>query len=264
MNFWEGIVEDRDDPLQMGRVRVRIFGHHSSNKDEFPTDLLPWANIILPTTNASNSGIGSSPTGMTRGTRVIGFFYDSDEGQQPTILGSLSQVHLDRDKEVLDSFSSSLSQNSFIPEQETLETTPTEVSAVSINPGESPSIENSPNQELPRQNFNNRSSVSEITTNNQNVENSSIQRKIKPVEEGGNLDLGIKIAFFECESYEVILQRSTNSNKADFISYSNRFRFSTNIPSTFDKFPPAINGSKDSNNDCIYTNKIKNYSNQNG
>ena len=127
MKLWEGIVEDRDDPLQMGRVRVRIFSYHTPNINEIPTSGLPWANIILPTTNASNSGVGNSPTGIVLGTRVIGFFADGDEAQQPTILGVLAQVHLKNEQETQEPFSDSLSANGFIPEQEQFETLPVEV-----------------------------------------------------------------------------------------------------------------------------------------
>jgi hypothetical protein len=38
-----GIVEDRNDPLFLGRCRVRIMGLHNFNKNEVPTESLPWA-----------------------------------------------------------------------------------------------------------------------------------------------------------------------------------------------------------------------------
>ena len=31
-NFFYGIVEDRDDPLKIGRVRVRVHGLHTDDK----------------------------------------------------------------------------------------------------------------------------------------------------------------------------------------------------------------------------------------
>ena len=40
-----GIVEDRMDPENYGRVRVRCFGIHSESKVEIPTEALPWAFI---------------------------------------------------------------------------------------------------------------------------------------------------------------------------------------------------------------------------
>ena len=35
--WWMGIVEDRIDPAETGRVRVRIFGYHSPSLEELPT-----------------------------------------------------------------------------------------------------------------------------------------------------------------------------------------------------------------------------------
>ena len=58
-NFFIGVVEDRADPEQMGRVRVRIFGIHTADKVKIPTDSLPWAQVTMPVTNASFGGIGS-------------------------------------------------------------------------------------------------------------------------------------------------------------------------------------------------------------
>ena len=35
--WWFGVVEDREDPLRMGRCRVRIMGYHIDNKEILPT-----------------------------------------------------------------------------------------------------------------------------------------------------------------------------------------------------------------------------------
>ena len=48
---FQGVVEDRNDPLNIGRVRVRCFGWHSEDKDLIPTDKLPWASTVQPVTN---------------------------------------------------------------------------------------------------------------------------------------------------------------------------------------------------------------------
>ena len=37
MNYFYGIVEDRQDPLKLGRVRVRMLGYHSDDKALIPT-----------------------------------------------------------------------------------------------------------------------------------------------------------------------------------------------------------------------------------
>lgn len=84
-----GCVEDRHDPLMRGRVRVRIIGIHTSDKAELPTEDLPWAITLLPTTSAGTSGLGVSPTGLVEGTWVIGFFLDPDDMQQPAVLATM-------------------------------------------------------------------------------------------------------------------------------------------------------------------------------
>jgi len=87
-----GVVEDRNDPVQLGRVRVRAYGYHSDNKDQIPTDQLPWAVPLNGVDSAAISGVGISPTGMVEGSWVVGFFMDGDRAQEPAILGTLSGV----------------------------------------------------------------------------------------------------------------------------------------------------------------------------
>lgn len=43
---YEGVVVDRKDPLLTGKVRVRVFGVHSKDKNELPTDSIPWAEVV--------------------------------------------------------------------------------------------------------------------------------------------------------------------------------------------------------------------------
>ena len=79
-----GIVEDRNDPLMVGRVRVRIHGIHSENKQFIATPDLPWAQVLLPTTSAGLSGIGTQH-GLVEGSTVFGFFRDGETKQDPVI-----------------------------------------------------------------------------------------------------------------------------------------------------------------------------------
>ena len=79
-----GIVEDRNDPLMVGRVRVRIHGIHSENKQFIATPDLPWAQVLLPTTSAGLSGIGTQH-GLIEGSTVFGFFRDGKTRQDPVI-----------------------------------------------------------------------------------------------------------------------------------------------------------------------------------
>lgn len=86
-----GVVEDRDDPLKLGRLRVRVHSIHD-DKENIPTDSLHWASVILPITSASLDGIGISPTGIKVGTTVFGFFADGSETQLPIVLGTLAGI----------------------------------------------------------------------------------------------------------------------------------------------------------------------------
>lgn len=83
-----GVVEDIEDPEQVSRVRVRVLGHHTSDKKIVKTENLPWAQVMMPTTSASVSGIGISPHGMVNGSYVFGFFLDGEQAQQPMIIGT--------------------------------------------------------------------------------------------------------------------------------------------------------------------------------
>jgi len=91
--YWfHAIVEDVDDPLQIGRVRVRCIGFHNEDNNILPVENLPWAHQILPVTSASYKGIGRSPTGLQVGSWVIGFFRDGEISQDPIIMGSIPSV----------------------------------------------------------------------------------------------------------------------------------------------------------------------------
>jgi hypothetical protein len=80
--WWMGVVEKRDDPLMMGRLRVRIFGWHTDDLNLIPTDELPWALPMCPL----GTQVFSSPM---EGTWVVGFFADGMAGQSPIVMGSL-------------------------------------------------------------------------------------------------------------------------------------------------------------------------------
>lgn len=82
-----GVIEDRNDPDKLGRVKVRVYSIHSETKDQIATKDLPWA-MVLQSNNPSTSGIGYSGTGMVEGTWVFGIFLDS-HFQNPLVLGSM-------------------------------------------------------------------------------------------------------------------------------------------------------------------------------
>ena len=86
--WWQGVVEDRTDPLKLGRCRVRVFGYHVDDLDEIPTEDLPWATPMQPITSAAMNGIGTTPLGPVEGTWVFGFFRDGRNAQEPVIIGT--------------------------------------------------------------------------------------------------------------------------------------------------------------------------------
>jgi hypothetical protein len=84
-NFFYGIVEDRNDPLKIGRVRVRVHGLHTDDKSLIATPDLPWSQVLIPTTSAGLSGFGHGH-GLVEGTSVFGMFRD-DNRQDFLVLG---------------------------------------------------------------------------------------------------------------------------------------------------------------------------------
>ena len=90
--WWNGVVEDRKDPLMIGRCRVRILGWHTPNKAELPTDMLPWAQVLMPITSASQTGAGHTPVGPVEGTWVMGFYRDGELAQEPVMVGTLPGI----------------------------------------------------------------------------------------------------------------------------------------------------------------------------
>lgn len=88
--FFFGICEDRDDPLKIGRVRVRIQGLHTNDKSALPSSTLPWAQIALPTT--SND---SSVPDIQVGVCVKGFFLDGADMQVPIIDAVIPGIIID-------------------------------------------------------------------------------------------------------------------------------------------------------------------------
>lgn len=89
-HWFFGRVVDRQDPLCLGRVRVRVFGLHPEDENLVPDDMLPWAIPIQPIHSAAAFGIGFSPTGPIPGTHVFGFFADGRDAQVPFILGTVA------------------------------------------------------------------------------------------------------------------------------------------------------------------------------
>ena len=84
--WWKGVVEDRKDPIMLGRVKVRIFGWHSEDPQQIPTEDLPWASVSTP------ADAGRNPVGLKEGDWVWGFFMDGPEAQTPVVVGLIPGI----------------------------------------------------------------------------------------------------------------------------------------------------------------------------
>ena len=85
--WWIGIVEDINDPLTLGRCKVRCFGYHPAKSTNLvPTKDLPWATTIHPLNTPNLYGTPKL------GDWVFGFFLDSLSAQEPAILGYLPAI----------------------------------------------------------------------------------------------------------------------------------------------------------------------------
>jgi hypothetical protein len=92
MRWFLGIVEDIDDPEELGRVRVRCFGIHSPYYEDIQVEDLPWASVMVPATEGGISGTGRSANGLRQGAWVFGIFLDGKQSQNPFVLGSLNRI----------------------------------------------------------------------------------------------------------------------------------------------------------------------------
>ena len=94
IRWFLGDVISTADPLQHGRVQVRIYGIHTSTKTEIPDEDLPWAQPLLPITEGGTKGFGIH-TGIQVGARVFGIFFDGKDSQAPLIFGSVPKYEVD-------------------------------------------------------------------------------------------------------------------------------------------------------------------------
>ena len=78
----------KHDPESIGRLQVRIHGIHGP---DVPDDDLPYAQVLIPTTEGGASGIGKI-TQLKPTASVFGIFLDGKESQHPLILGSLNKT----------------------------------------------------------------------------------------------------------------------------------------------------------------------------
>ena len=86
--FYVGVVEDRNDPLNLGRCKVRVAGIHTHDKTLLPTEDLPWAQVLQPI-----SGGNWLNTVAPREGTVVGIqFMDYPDCQIPIVMGILISI----------------------------------------------------------------------------------------------------------------------------------------------------------------------------
>ena len=87
--WFTAVVEDIKDPDMLNRVKVRCYGFHTQDKGVLPTEKLPWATVMMPTTSASYQGVGGNHH-LEVGSWVVGFFRDGPSAQDPMVMGSVA------------------------------------------------------------------------------------------------------------------------------------------------------------------------------
>lgn len=92
VRWFMGIVEDIEDPEELGRVRVRCYGIHSPYYSDIAIEDLPWASVMMPAYEGGVSGTGRSPNGLMQGAQVIGIFLDGKQSQNPLIIGAVPRI----------------------------------------------------------------------------------------------------------------------------------------------------------------------------
>ena len=73
--WWVGEVEDNEDPMELGRVKVRVLGYYTNPQGatiaDLPTDSLPWATVLQHTSQTGNDGQGESAGQLQNGAIVL-------------------------------------------------------------------------------------------------------------------------------------------------------------------------------------------------
>ena len=284
--FWFGVVEDRNDPLQIGRVRVRIFGFHSPLKKDIPTEDLPWAQVSTPTTSASSSGVGTGNS-LVPGSWVSGIWLDDGEGHQhPFILASVpgNIPESEEDATGVDIFQQEVRDITFVKNfgdgfrdprtEEELKNEPTNKFKKKKYPdgkdkrgdNHGAQIENETAEKFPRQqsfgclNFTDGASsdLSVIATNDkEKINNTIIGYKRNSRENGGLLDDGIKIASINFSTFKCGVTNESKANKGTNkeLGIGDNSIKSTWHPSTYDNYRAVKEKPTNSDGNLVYGEK---------
>jgi hypothetical protein len=81
-NWFTGIIEECDPTTN--RVRVRMFGLHSFERNELLTTDLPWSSLLLPV-NVQSAYLTN--LSALAGKCAFGFFRDGDDMQDAVVIG---------------------------------------------------------------------------------------------------------------------------------------------------------------------------------
>lgn len=89
--WFVGTVVNINDPLELGRIKVRIYGVHSDDESGISDIDLPWAQVVVPITAGGVRNLGNT-LGIKEDAEVFGLFLDGQSSQIPLILGSMPKI----------------------------------------------------------------------------------------------------------------------------------------------------------------------------
>lgn len=89
--FFGTVINAQPPAGYEGRVKVRINGVHNPKISEIPEKDLPWAQVMIPSTEGGISGYGRIPQ-ILAGSFVFGIFLDGQTSQIPLVMGTLPRV----------------------------------------------------------------------------------------------------------------------------------------------------------------------------
>ena len=91
----ESLPAGTSDPYNTGRLKVWVRGVHPTELYNQP-DLLPWAVVLYPSSNAGTGGTGNSSGSIEAGAQVFVTFTDEDK-QHPFVFGVIPRVESSAD-----------------------------------------------------------------------------------------------------------------------------------------------------------------------
>lgn len=99
--WWIGQIAPEDVQKQLNkdakegwgnRLKVRIMGYHPYNVTELPNKDLPWAQVLLSTSDGTGAANYATNHKVRPGDIVFGFFLDGDNAQIPVISGCFGRT----------------------------------------------------------------------------------------------------------------------------------------------------------------------------